>query len=216
MIVKKILVIDFTYIMNNVIRTYADRVNLSENSTIQWRKLKEYYGFDTDIVKYDAGSYKKIMALVAKAAALRSNYTTTVDMAIKVKELVRDKDYNYDITNIDFFDDVNFCQPNSSKFNDLNWIKYLRNKNRVEKYTWINCYNSSRDYNNTDIDEVLRLDNIDDIDLRSYDEIIFTFSQLFVPYEYKPLFDIIPIILDNVQNTLDNTYYQSIYNTEGE
>ena len=213
--VKKILVIDFTYIMSNVIRTYADRVDLSENSTIQWRKLKDFYGLNNDIVKYDVGSYKKIMALVGEIAGLGINYKTVVDMTTIAKELARDKNSTYDITNIDFFDDVDFCQPNSNKVNDLNWIKYLRNKEKVEKYTWINCYNSSRDYNSSDIDEILRLDYISNLRMDIYDEVIFTFSQLFVPYEYKPLFDIIPIIIDSVQNALETTYYEEAV-TEGE
>ena len=189
-----ILVVDFSYIMYEVIRVYKDKVDINENSTLVWRNLEENYGLDARFIKYDARAYKNIAKLIASAPE-GIDYIVTSSISDIAKEMARSEDM-FNIINIDYFDDMAPIHKASNKVNDLNWISYLENKNKIESYRWISTCTSEvhREYSeNTSIDRNL------DVDMNSIDKIILVSSPHFVPYEYKTLFDVLEIILESKQ-----------------
>ena len=203
---KKILVIDFTYIMYNVIKVYKDRVNVNENSTITWRILEEEFGLTTNIVKYDARAYKDIFRKICKlVSSSYFKFTFTMDMDIVAKELAHTKD-TYNITNIDYFSDIDTLPKASNKVNNLNWVRYLYNRDKVESYKWINTCTSilTEEIENMTTTRELSIDEYED-----FDELIVTYSPQFVPYEYKTLFDSLAILVNECISE-DNKIYSEI------
>ena len=193
---KNILVIDFSYIMYPVIRLYADGVNIEENSTVLWRQFSELYGLDTNILKYDATAYKNIIKLVTKLACKNNSIESAMDMKLLCDEM-KLSDETYNITNIDYFDDMDFVDEISDKYNDLNWVNYLYNKDKVESYTWISTSTSRvKSY-----PESTSISKIDKISETKWDKVLLVFSPLFVPYEYKNLFDIQEIIVNTIKDS---------------
>lgn len=192
---KNILVIDFSYIMYPVIRLYADRVNLEENSTVIWRQFSELYGLNSNILKYDVNAYKDIIRLVTTLAVNANSIESSMDMKLLCDEL-KNSDETYNITNIDYFDDMDPIDELSGKYNDLNWVNYLYSNNKVESYTWISTSTSRvKSY-----PETTTIDKIDKCKSGYWDKVLLVFSPRFVPYEYKHLFDIQEIISKTIED----------------
>ena len=196
--VKKILVIDFSYIMYNVIKVYKDRVNLNENPTLIWKMLEEDFGLNTNIVRYDARSYKEIVDLVCDLAKFNNitDYKVAMNMNEITKEMLASKD-TYEIINIDYFDDLYKIFRRSNNIDNLNWVNHLYHNDKIESYRWIKTITSFVKDNypeNTAVENKIKFAR--DIIPQGTDiSIIITFSPQFVPYEYKTLFDTLDIIL---------------------
>lgn len=200
--IKKILSIDFDYIMYPCIKLYNEKCAGNGNPTEIWNILEHDLEIN-NFLSYDA---KALLSIAKLIKYVKDNFNAIIIPIQEHQEIVDDlltKDYNnstYDLINIDYHHDIFYRKSditqarNFNKYNCSNWVGYLFISDKINSYSWIKAPNSDL-YTKAikDIDyTILSRSDIDDYSLfDNIDTVYICFSPQWVPYKYKHLYDMI-------------------------
>ena len=172
---KRIAVVNFDMIMCNVIRVYQPLVDINGYPGECWNRIHKELKLRPMVdLRYDSN----ILQFLNK-----SNATT------------------YNITNLGFFSGLKRDTDATilDKYNIGNWAYYLitNGKVKLDDYGWVKCINS-------DVSDYLYTRSAGKFfktiatfkPKGKYDEVIFVFSPLFVPEEYRHIYE---LIIDSIE-----------------
>ena len=193
---KRIAVINFNMIMGSVIRLYDRLVDINENPVVSWNIIEDQLRLNIlSDLRYDSDVLIKLAEIIGKNLKKKNNGLTLLNNITDHVDLFdEDNEDTYIITNFDFFpcydEDRDMVEKN--KYNIKNWIFYLtmHGKTKISTNTWVKCANS--DINPLLIEKGLNCKSLASFKTSdTFDEIIFLFSPLYVPSQYRHLYELI-------------------------
>lgn len=202
MMEKRIAVVNFDMIMCNVIRVYQPLVDIKGYPGECWNRIHKELKLRPMVdLRYDSNILqflnKFLLKTVKNGAEIRcvDNITECEDLF----DLSNATTYN--ITNLGFFSGLKRDTDATilDKYNIGNWAYYLitNGKVKLDDYGWVKCINS-------DVSDYLYTRSAGKFfktiatfkPKGKYDEVIFVFSPLFVPEEYRHIYE---LIIDSIE-----------------
>lgn len=196
---KRILSVDFDYIMYPCIKLYNEYINTLENSTVMWNNLDKRYAIN-DHLSYDANALKSIQSIMLKNISKGAIFVPIKDHDEIVKnDIINNwisEGHKLMIMNIDYHHDLGYSDDTLEsvmefdEYDCSNWVSYLHLKGFLSDYYWIKAPTS--DMPTIDVRDVLTF-NINDIDVLepNYDIVFFALSEPWIPYKYQHLYHLI-------------------------
>lgn len=217
---KKVLSIDFDFIMYPCIKLYNDYCMGSENPTVVWDNIERRLEVDK-FLSYDADALRNIVKVIKRNVKNGAKFIPIREHQELVPLLPEGETFH--VLNIDFHHDICYGREsgnevqNFDKYNCSNWVAYLHHTKKLESYTWLRAYNSSpfnpdvydftfpEDYEFLGTKTMLPKSvivpsakkykelTLRDFDLveSDYDYIYFCLSPQWVPYKFEHLYDLI-------------------------
>lgn len=202
---KKILFIDFGYIMYPCVKKYANYLNapIDKNSTTFWDEISKAIDVRTDLV-YDAVLYKQICEFLFNQKKSGTQILIEDDH-IDVAYSLSDINEEVNATIIDFYsgfanngNEVDIISL-QHKINETSWLSYLIMHNIVTSVIWYKTPQSESIHQ--ELNPIAKntsekfLYDLNTALSDKYDLIYLTCSPNVVPYQFKHLYDVLTYAL---------------------
>lgn len=196
--IKKVLSIDFDYIMGPTINLYNDICAGDIAPSRVWDRLEKERNIEASL-KYDKENLDLIYRLVAKVAKTVSNtkrimFAENHDMILKL--LCEDDGNKYDVYNVDQHHDIFYSEEQYKDVAEFgkasvgNWVLYLQQNGFLESYHWAKNSTSGKLQEKWDFqfEELSKYQakSLMDID---FDYLFVCGSPQWVPYTFAHLYD---------------------------
>lgn len=185
---KKILTIDFDIIMNPSIDLYND-------SDLGVDEFLNKFDF-IPVISADLNLYRDLTEIVLKYI---NNITFIYDHH-DIVDFLKDEEEPFELYNIDYHHDIGYEEKNKwhiplseNDYHEGNWVRYLYNINKIQKYIWYKSYYSSSP--DAEIEKYLTEEHLihnTNIELFTkeieFDRVYISLSSEWVPEYYRTLY----------------------------
>lgn len=182
---KKVLTIDFDIFLRESINLYNDSDKTASDYLNDFSFIP--------LVPFDFINYKKITNLLLSYKKEKIQFMDTHDEFVNLTR----NEGPFELINIDYHHDLGYGE--NIKWNlpikivdEGNWVRKIWDLNRVNKYIWINDFNSEEvpARGRKFLTEQHYIDNYDLNLLSDCDMVYICFSQDYIPDIYFPLFEL--------------------------